>query len=157
MARHSTLNTQHSTIRLTNRQRRVRFNADWLRHIAGVALQNCRDVCGDGRFALRALGEVEVVIVSDRVIARVHEQFMGIAGATDVITFEHGEIVISAETARANAAEFGTTIERELALYTIHGLLHLNGFADATPPDAARMRRVQDRVLKKCLAQIPPP
>lgn len=144
-------------ITVANRQRTVRFDVRWLRRLAAIALRECLGECADGRHALAALPEIEVTIVSDRTIARVHEQFMAIAGATDVITFDHGEIVISAETALKHAAAYGQRLEAELALYTIHGLLHLNGFDDTTRAAAAQMRRVQSRVLKTCLAQLPLP
>ncbi len=101
------------------------------------------------------LNEVEVAIVSDRVIARVHRDFMGISGATDVITFSHGEIVMSAQSARLHARDYGHSTDHELALYTIHGLLHLNGYEDATARDAARMHAAQDRVLRACLKNLP--
>lgn len=143
------------TVTLQNRQRAVALDTAWLRRFAETALPACAEVSANGRHALRALAEVEIAIVSDRVIDRVHRQFMGIAGATDVITFDHGEIVISAETARARAPEFGHGIEEEIALYTVHGLLHLNGFEDAAPRDAAAMRRVQDRIWKACLRRLP--
>lgn len=142
-------------IHLENRQRAVRVNVPWLRRFAEVALEKCAGQSGDGRFALRAIAEVEVAIVSDRVIARVHRDFMGIAGATDVITFAHGEIVMSAPTAASYAREYGHTTDEELALYTVHGLLHLNGYEDATTRAAARMRRVQERVLRACLVAVP--
>ncbi len=145
------------TITLTNRQRKVPVKLGWLRRFAWLALSECREVCADDRFALKHLPEVEVTILSDRVIGQVHEEFMDIPGATDVITFEHGEIVMSAETARVYAAEHGHSVEEELALYTVHGLLHLNGFEDANPRDAARMHKVQDRIWKACLAQLPSP
>ena len=141
-------------ILVLNRQRRVRVCLPWLRHAADIALPLCREVSDDGRFALRALPEITVAIVSDAAIARIHREFMGIAGPTDVITFEHGEVVMSAETARTYAVEYNHTIEEELLLYTIHGLLHLNGFDDRTPDAAARMRRVQTRVWKKVLASV---
>ena len=82
---------------------------------------------------------------------------MGVPGATDVITFAHGEIVISAPTAQAYAREYGHATAQELALYTIHGLLHLNGYEDATARAAARMQRTQERILRACLALLPPP
>ena len=145
------------TITLINRQRRVPFKLGWLRRFAWLALAQCREESADGAFALKHLPEVEVAIVSDRVIGRVHKEFMNIPGATDVITFEHGEIVMSADTAKAYAAEHGHSVEEELALYTVHGLLHLNGFEDATSRDAARMHKVQDRIWKACLAQLPTP
>ncbi len=144
-------------ITIQNRQRTVRFDLAWLRRVAALALEKCRACSADARFALAGLPEVEVAIVSDRTIARVHMQFMAIPGPTDVITFAHGEIVISAETARANAAGYGHSIGEELALYTVHGLLHLNGFEDKTSRDAARMRKVQNRILSECLAQTPDP
>lgn len=145
------------SIDVQNRQRAVRLDLGWLRRFAAVALAECVKHSADGRFALAALPEVEVAIVSDRVIARVHREFMDIPGATDVITFEHGEIVASAQTAQVHAAGFGHPVEVELALYTVHGLLHLNGYEDASPRAATAMHKVQDRVLKTCLAQLPPP
>jgi len=139
-----------------NRQRRIPLNLRWLREGAEAAMPLCREVCDDGRFALRSLAEIDVAIVSDAVIARIHEEFMGIEGATDVITFEHGEIVMSAETARVNAVHYDHSIEEELLLYTIHGLLHLNGFDDQTPADAARMKRAQARIWRQALVSISP-
>ena len=141
-------------ISVCNRQRTVRFDLPWLRRIATMALAECLPLCADGQFALRALPEIEVAIVSDRTIARVHRQFMNLPDATDVITFDHGEIVISAETARRQAADYGQTLECELALYVIHGLLHLNGYDDRTTAARREMHRVQDRVMKSCLVRI---
>ena len=92
---------------ISNKQRSVRVELGWLRAVSAAALEACVPLSGDGRFALRELAEVEVAIVSDAVIARVHVEFMGIAGATDVITFAHGELVISAQTAAACAKEHG--------------------------------------------------
>ena len=97
---------------------------------------------------------MEVTFVSDATIARVHQEFMNIPGATDVITFDHGEIVISTETARVNAPQYGRTLEEELALYLVHGLLHLNGYKDKEPQDAACMHALQEEVLEKCLARV---
>ena len=143
------------SIVLLNRQRRVRFNTRWLRRAAALALPKCLELSDDGRFALRALPEIVVAIVSDAAIAKIHVDFMGIEGPTDVITFDHGEIVISAETGRDYAANYAHPIEHELALYTIHGLLHLNGFDDLAAAPAARMRRVQQRVLRDVVKLLP--
>lgn len=140
-------------IRVQNRQRTVALNVPWLRRFAGAALDQCAGDSGDGHFALRNLEEIEVAIVSDRTMARIHSQFMGITGPTDVLTFQHGEIVLSAETALDHARRRGHLVDTELALYIVHGLLHLNGFDDLTPGDAARMRRTQQRILKACLAR----
>lgn len=144
-----------SPLALVNRQRRVHLNTSWLRRAAKAALPICREVSDDGRFALRDLPEVVVAIVSDPAIAQIHADFMGIEGPTDVITFDHGEIVVSADTAKAYAARLGHPIEQELALYTVHGLLHLNGFDDLSPEPAARMRKTQNRILRQILQQHP--
>jgi probable rRNA maturation factor len=72
---------------------------------------------------------------------------MQISGPTDVITFEHGELFINAEAARRQAKIFGTTFERELRLYIVHGLLHLDGFDDKTSAGGREMKRIQERIL----------
>lgn len=141
-------------ISVHNRQRGVKVDLPWLRRVAEVALQHCLPCSDDGRFTLQALEEVEVSIVSDRVIAGVHDQFMGIPGATDVITFEHGEIITSAQTAQRQGREYGQPVNHELALYIIHGLLHLNGYDDLKARDATRMHRLQERLLQTCLAAV---
>jgi probable rRNA maturation factor len=146
-----------SPLLLQNRQRKVPLNLPWLRAAASFAYPRCLELSDDGQFALRALREVVVAIVSDAAMARIHVDFMGIQGPTDVITFDHGDIVISAETAKSYAEKYGHPIERELTLYTIHGLLHLNGFDDRAAAPASRMYRAQNRVLRAVLKELPPP
>jgi probable rRNA maturation factor len=131
-----------------NRQRRVRFDVGWLRRFAVMALAECVHRSGDGFFALKRMPLVEVAVVSDAVIARVHEDFMKVPGPTDVITFGHGEIVLSADTAKRMAAEHGHSVAEEMALYIVHGLLHLNGYDDLKALDRARMHRAQDRIWR---------
>lgn len=145
------------TIEVQNRQRKVPLDLAWLRRFSAQALAKCLPRFVGPAGALAALPEIEVAIVSDRTIARVHQEFMALPDPTDVITFEHGEIVTSAETARARALELGHRVEEELALYIVHGLLHLNGFDDLNPRDAARMHKIQDRLWKGLLAQLPAP
>lgn len=140
-----------------NRQRGVRLRLDWLRRFASEAIGLCAGESDDGQFALRALGEIEVAVVSDAVIARVHEDFMDVPGATDVITFEHGEIVTSAETAKAYAKQHGHSVDEELALYIVHGLLHLNGYDDLQPTARKRMHRVQDRIWRAVREKVGKP
>ena len=80
-------------------------------------------------------------------MARVHREFLSIAGATDVITFPYGEILVCASIAAARAEEFQHSPTDEIALYIIHGLLHLAGYDDILPSEAERMAREQDRIL----------
>ncbi len=144
-------------ITLTNRQRRVRFDVERLRRIAAAALGECVGESGDGRFRLKQQPFVEVAVVSDKVIAKVHVDFMAVPGATDVITFDHGEIVVSADTAERESAGRGHGVTEELALYIVHGLLHLNGHDDIAADDRKRMHRAQDRIWRRVLARVPGP
>ena len=88
-------------------------------------------------------------MVSDKRIAEIHQRFMNDPTPTDVITFQHGEILISVETAKRQARQFGTTLDHELRLYLVHGLLHLHGFDDKTAAGAAEMKRVQETIVAK--------
>lgn len=92
---------------------------------------------------------VEVALVDDETSARVHEQFMGIEGETDVITFHHGEIVIGVEVAFRQAAENGEPPLRELFRYIVHGLLHLAGHEDEEPADRERMEAAQEPLVAR--------
>ena len=101
---------------------------------------------------LSSLGEIELTIIDDPTIARVHGEFFDDSSATDVITFEHGEILISVETAERQAKKFDNDFHRELALYAIHGLAHLAGFDDRVEDDQTEMTKVQEELLDKIWA-----
>jgi probable rRNA maturation factor len=142
---------------LLNRQRGVGLNMGWLKQFAAAALPRCAGYSDDGRFALRALEEVVVTVVSDKRIAKIHGDFMGIPTPTDVITFEHGEIVVSADTALSYCALCGHGLMAELGLYVVHGFLHLNGYLDGKAHERARMHAVQEVIWETCLRTHPEP
>lgn len=100
---------------------------------------------------IASLNRIDVLIVSDRRMARLHKKFCGISGATDVLTFQHGEIVISADMAAAHARSFQTDVTAEIQLYLLHGLLHLAGFNDVTPSKRRQMHRLQRELLECAL------
>ncbi|MFC4994166.1 rRNA maturation RNase YbeY [Rubritalea tangerina] len=103
----------------------------------------------NGGGVLAGLDFVEVSLVDDATIDQVHRDFMDIPGATDVITFAHGEIVISVETAQAYGEQYGNSFEHELMLYIIHGLLHLSGHEDAEAGEREAMEEIQARILEE--------
>jgi probable rRNA maturation factor len=105
------------------------------------------------RSELTTLREVFVWLIGDRRMSRLHRQFLGQTRPTDVLTFQHGEIFISAETAKQHARVFANSIMRELQLYIVHGLLHLHGFDDRTPAGARKMKRMQERILSRALSR----
>src|SRR5438270_1492254 len=117
-------------ISIRNLQRNVRVDVVDLEKFAAKAVKLCLNLPGKKKTELQQLPAVSVLIVSDRKIASLHQQFMNESGPTDVITFQHGEIFVSAVSARRNARRFGNALTRELCLYIVHGLLHLHGFDD---------------------------
>src|SRR5689334_9272868 len=103
------------------------------------------------------LRELSLALVNERRMSELHEQFMGIAGPTDVLTFpldldprDHslsGEVVLCVPVARRRARENGIELKDELLLYALHGMLHLCGFDDRTDRGFARMHRAEDMIL----------
>lgn len=91
--------------------------------------------------------QLEITLMDDAMIAHVHQEFMQIPGATDVITFQHGEILISLETAARHAIDFNDPFEREILRYIVHGMLHLAGHDDAQPADQAVMEAAQEQIV----------
>jgi probable rRNA maturation factor len=134
-------------VTIANRQRALRFDLARIRRIVGHALPHCIAERGPLPPVLPGLHEVSVSIVSESAMSRVHVDFLGIEGPTDVITFPYGEIVVCAAIAKDNARRYGNTPDDELALYIIHGLLHLNGFDDLSPAAARQMRTRQAKIL----------
>lgn len=146
----------HSSLVVLNRQRGVSFDIRWVRRFAKEAFARCAELFpSTGRpEGYACLDEVVVTVVSDGRIERMHREFMGIPGATDVITFEHGDVVVSVDTASREAGVRGHRVEAELGLYVIHGLLHLNGFDDRSVVPRAEMHWVQDSVWHELLERM---
>jgi probable rRNA maturation factor len=105
------------------------------------------------------LSELSIALVGDAEMAELHEQFLGIAGPTDVLTFPldqddaghdvAGEVIVCVPEARRQAALNGHPVEQEVLLYALHGILHLSGFDDRTPVGFRKMHRKEDEILQK--------
>lgn len=121
--------------------------AKW-RDVGKKALPAVLAAATDAEAPLCHLEEVEISFVSDEAIAAVHGDFMDDPTPTDVITFHHGEILVSLDTAMRQGAEHGEPWERETALYVIHGLLHLAGWDDREEGQRREMHEVQGRILE---------
>lgn len=133
-----------------NLQRIVPVKIGDLEKFAKRAVCCCIKIRRKKRTELTRLGEVFVWLISDRRMARLHRQFLGQTGPTDVLTFQHGEIFISVETAKRHAHRFGNSLTREVQLYIVHGILHLHGFDDCTQSGAQRMKKAQEKILGDC-------
>ena len=137
-------------ISVRNVQRIVPVNIGDLETFAKRAVRLCIKTRRKKQTELMRLGEIFVWLISDQRMARLHRQFLGQTGPTDVLTFQHGEIFISVEMARRHARSFGNSLMRELQLYIVHGLLHLHGFDDRTQAEAREMKRAQEKILRCC-------
>src|SRR5205814_9179846 len=134
-------------ITVHNRQRAVRIPLAALQEFARRALGKCLKIPKKKLRGLEGFADLSVILVSNRRMAELHRRFLHRPGPTDVITFQHGEIFVSAETARSHARRFGYSLEDELRLYIAHGLLHLHGFDDKDSADAAKMERAQEKLV----------
>lgn len=87
----------------------------------------------------------QCLVTDDRELRRLNREFLGKDYATDVLSFpEHdalGEMAISAHRAREQAASFGHSIEDEICILMLHGLLHLMGMDHET--DRGKMARAE--------------
>ena len=102
--------------------------------------------------------KVSLAFVDDTTIAGLNKRFLDHEGPTDVITFPlsgrgakklEGEVVMGAEVALREARGRGHDPNTELCLYVIHGVLHLCGYDDRSPRDAAAMRRKEREYLRQ--------
>lgn len=120
--------------------------------------------------ALRGTGSVRVRVIDDAEMARAHEEFAGVPGTTDVLTFDMSDpgvepprprtlselvdvfgfdtdILVCMDEAERQAAARGYPFERELLLYVVHGLLHCMGLDDHDESESQAMHALEDEVL----------
>lgn len=129
--------------------------------MAKIAIASPQETVPIDRAALRSLVrtvlegenvadyEISLAFVDNTTIHRLNKQFLDHDEPTDVLTFPlsdpsahklAGELVLGAEVAQEQAKERGHDVQAELALYVIHGLLHLCGFDDKDPAATRKMR-----------------
>jgi probable rRNA maturation factor len=137
-------------LELFNRQRKKRVDLVRFRAFAEPAMVKVTELVRP----VTLPEEINVVFVSDARIAGIHRDYMSVDGPTDVITFRHGEIIISVETAERQAQRFSTSFSRELRLYFVHGLLHLAGLDDLTDDGFEKMAAAQEQIVEEVEAQL---
>lgn len=143
-----------TSLSLYNGQKQHRLQLPWLRKVIKTALPMCQKHAVSPEAPLLHLEEIEFTIISDSEITRIHAEFLNDPTPTDVITFHHGEILVSADTALRQGQEHGQSLNQELALYLIHGLMHLAGWDDHEASEAAEMARRQNEVLQQVCQKI---
>jgi probable rRNA maturation factor len=138
---------------------------DWLRAATQATLD--RPGAPPSQGAALAL-----VITDDKALRALNRAYLGIDAPTDVLSFGGeapdfvsapdaepylGDVVISYPRAQAQAAAAGHSVDAELALLVIHGVLHLLGYDHIRPDDKAVMREQQSHILAELgLADIQP-
>jgi len=90
---------------------------------------------------------ITCLITTDAELRRMNRHFLGKNYATDVLSFPPDEMAISLDRAAAQAKELGHSLDEELRILMLHGVLHLCGMDHES--DAGQMRRTETRWRKK--------
>ncbi len=138
---------------LRNRQRKVPFQTQWITDVVLAAIPDCL-LAARLRSPLPHLATIEATLISDAQIATTHADFFQDPTPTDVITFDHGEILIGAGTVSAQAPQFDHTPSEEAALCIIHGILHLGGWMDQSNKNATAMACEQNKIFTRAVSQM---
>ena len=132
---------------VVNRQRRVRVDEAELRRFAAALHHTLR----------LAPESVTVALVSDRRSAALNRRYRRQPRPTDVLSFPagrspagngyRGDVVIAAETARRQARRYRHSLEEEVKLLMLHGVLHLLGYDHET--DQGQMSRREHAMRRR--------
>ena len=107
--------------------------------------------------------ELSILLADDGVVRELNRTYRGTDAPTDVLSFAQGDgeafavpegaaphlgdVVISVETARRQAAEYRQSLQDEVGHLLVHGILHLLGFDHEQPDDELIMRGHEDAIL----------
>ena len=109
---------------------------------------------------------VSVAFVTNRQIAALNREHLGVGGATDVISFGFsrtaqtdpvvGDIYIAPDVARGNAKASGVSARQEMVRLLVHGTLHVLGYdhPDARDRERSKMWKRQEQLVRRSMAGI---
>jgi len=142
-------------VNLENQNRKRKINLTLLEKIAKKTLKELSKVNS----------EVNIVFVSNQKIRAINRKYLKRDTSTDVIAFSSegdkvlkkikgqsqflGDIAISSDKAYLNAKKYNVTFKEELALYIIHGILHILGYRDTTAKTRMKMQKKENGLLQK--------
>lgn len=133
-------------INCENRNNKKRIDLAKIKKAAGKAL----------RLLKKKDSELNIVFLSNQKIRAINRRYLGKDVSTDVIAFPGdigrrflGDIAVSTDKAAQNAKEYGNSFIEEVALYVIHGILHLTGYDDHEKKDTEAMRRKENELFQK--------
>jgi len=142
-------------ILIKNQQKIIKINQRKTKGIIKKVLQHLK---------VDEKNEISVLFTDDKFIRSLNNKYRGIDKPTDVLSFSLqegavkspevesdkllGDIIISVETAQRQADNLNHSMERELTVLLIHGLLHLSGYDHERERDNKIMRKREDELLK---------
>lgn len=102
-----------------------------------------------------AVGEINYVFCDDEYLHKINVEYLNHDTLTDIISFDYtvgnliqGDIFISIERVKDNAADFNVSFDEELKRVMAHGVLHYCGYKDKTDKDAEIMRQKEEEKIK---------
>jgi rRNA maturation RNase YbeY len=115
--------------------------ADWLAEVIKSEIKN--------------EGEINYIFCDDDYLLEINKQYLDHDTLTDIISFDysvgnelHGDIFISIERVKDNAADFNVSFEDELKRVMVHGVLHYCGYKDKSETDERLMREKEEEKMK---------
>lgn len=103
----------------------------------------------------KSLGNLTYVFCTDDYLLNINQEYLNHDTFTDIITFDYcegneisGDIFISIDRVKENAAEYNVDFNEELHRVMSHGVLHLMGYKDKSDEDASLMRSKEEEKIK---------
>jgi len=101
------------------------------------------------------VGNVDYIFCSDEYLLKLNKEYLNHDTFTDIITFDYtngktisGDIFISTDRVKENAATFNVDFQNELLRVMSHGALHLMGYGDKTEDEKGVMRQKEEEKIK---------
>ncbi len=122
------------------------------------------ELANEGKYALwlaavitsenKKEGDINFIFCDDDYLHKINLEYLNHDDLTDIISFDysvgnelHGDVFISIERVRDNAADFNVSFEEELHRVLVHGILHYCGYKDKTEFDALTMRQKEEEKM----------
>jgi probable rRNA maturation factor len=108
----------------------------------------------------KKLKDLSLVFTDDDYLLEVNKQYLNHDYFTDVITFDYssfpnvaGDVMISLDRVKDNAASMNLDYETEFYRVVFHGVLHLCGYKDKRAEDAKEMRAKEDFYINRFVSR----